>query len=285
MTRSQAHYDAMLRHLGAIYYQTIHGDATPSDVARALESVEALSPRSHGSAHPHHHPPRSGRWRVRDVMISDVVTVERMTPYKEVARIMTEQRVNAVPVLDAKKHVIGMVSEVDLLRKEEREFRRLGTGLSMRSRHERAQAEARTAAQLMSEPPVTIHPDAPLGAAARLMNSHHVQRLPVVDPANKLLGIVSRRDLLSIYLRPDEELAAEIRALLAGILPDEPDGIGVRVQEGVAVLSGTLARPDLIPAAERLASGVDGVVSVINKLAGRGEHPVGLPQSQPAQGS
>jgi CBS domain-containing protein len=60
----------------------------------------------------------------------------------------------------------------------------------------------------MTSPAITIHPDAPVGAAARLMNGHRIRRLPVVDPSGKLIGIVSRRDLLSVFLRPDEEIAA-----------------------------------------------------------------------------
>ncbi len=272
MTRREAHFDAMLRHLGATYYQTIHGGATVSDMAQALESVEAEDgdgqdhARELASSHPR--PGRTGRWRVSDVMTTDVVATAQATSYKQVARIMAEQRVNAVPVITEDRHVIGIVSEADVLRKEERNFRRLGTGLPRRTRREREQAEARTAAELMTTPVVTIHPDAPLGAAARLMNGHHIRRLPVVDSSGKLIGIVSRRDLLSVFLRPDEEIAAEVHGMLTGILLAEPDGVEVSVRDGAVTLVGTLAREDLIPVAERLASGVDGVVAVVGKLTG-----------------
>lgn len=269
MSRRETHFDAMIRHLGATYYQTIHGQGRASDLALALQSAEAedgSEPESAGLRGPH---PRSGRWRVSDVMTTDVVTVDRATPYKQVARIMTEHKVNAVPVLTKDRHVVGMVSEFDLLLKEERSLRRLGTGLPMRTRHQRAQAEARGAAQLMNSPAITIHPDAPVGAAARLMNGHRIRRLPVVDPSGKLIGIVTRRDLLSVFLRPDEEIAAEVHGVLTGILLEESENVEVKVRDGVVVLSGTLARQDLIPVAERLASGVDGVVSTISKLTGR----------------
>ena len=268
MTRREAHFDAMLRHLGATYYQTIHGGATVSDMARALESVEAEDgheqPREPVSFH--RRPGRTGRWRVSDVMTTDVVTTNKATSYKQIARIMSEQKVNAVPVIAKDGHVAGIVSEADVLRKEERNFRRLGTGLPRRTRRERAQADARTAAELMTSPVITIHPEAPLGAAARLLNGHRIRRLPVVDPAGKLIGIVSRRDLLSVFLRPDEEIAAEVHGMLTGILLAEPDGVTVSVVDGIVTLSGTLAREDLIPVAERLASGVDGVVTVVCKL-------------------
>jgi CBS domain-containing protein len=281
MTRREAHFDAMLRHLGATYYQTVHGGATVSDMARALESVEAEDGPGHEQAREpvsfHRRPGRTGRWRVSDVMTTDVVTADKATSYKQIARIMTEQKVNAVPVLTKDRQVAGIVSEADVLRKEERSFRRLGTGLPRRTRREREQAEARTAAELMTSPVVTIHPDAPVGAAARLLNGHHIRRLPVVDPAGKLIGIVSRRDLLSVFLRPDAEIAAEVHGMLTGILFAEPDGVTVSVVDGVVTLSGTLASEELIPVAERLASGVDGVVTVVCKLTPRRVSPGAQP--------
>jgi CBS domain-containing protein len=278
MTRREEHFDAMLRHLGATYYQTVRGGATASDVARALESVEAEDGHGHelaGSGRPG----RSGRWRVSDVMTTDVVTVDKSASYKRVARIMAEQKVNAVPVLTKNGHVAGIVSEADVLRKEERNFGRLGTGLPRRTRRERAQAKARTAAELMTTPAITIHPDAPVGAAARLLNGHRIRRLPVVDPSGKLIGIVSRRDLLSVFLRPDEEIAAEVHGMLTGILLAEPDGVAVKVREGVVTLSGTLARADLIAVAERLAAGVDGVVTVVCKLTAQPATTGALPSA------
>lgn len=265
MTRREEHFDAMLRHLGATYYQTVRGGATASDVARALESVEAEDGRRDELAGSRR-PGKTGRWRVSDVMTTDVVTVDKAASYKEVARIMAGQKVNAVPVLTGNGRVAGIVSEADVLRKEERDFGRLGTGLPRRTRRERAQADARTVTELMSTPVITIHPDAPVGAAARLMNGHRIRRLPVVDSSGKLIGIVSRRDLLSVFLRPDEEIAAEVHGVLTGILLAEPDGVAVNVRDGVVTLTGTLAREDLIEVAERLASGVDGVITVICKL-------------------
>jgi CBS domain-containing protein len=265
MTRQEEHFDAMLRHLGAAYYQTIRGHETAADVQRALESAEAAD--GHGgqaaTTPARHH---SGRWRVSDVMTTDVVTVGTATSYKQVARIMTERKVNAMPVVTADGHVLGMVSEADVLRKEERLFRRLGTGLPRRSRRERAQALARNAGELMTSPAITIHPEAKLGAAARLMNGHRIRRLPVVDPSGKLIGIVSRRDLLSVFLRPDEEIVAQVEGALTGVLLDEPEEVRVTVRDGVVILSGTIARPELIPVAERLASEADGVVAVICRL-------------------
>jgi CBS domain-containing protein len=272
MTRRDEHFDAVLRHLGAAYYRTIHGEGTADDVARALESAKAADGQSAEPARyrTRHH---SGRWRVSDVMTTDVVTVTKETSCKEVARIMTDRKVNAMPVVSREGHVLGMVSEADVLRKQERAFRRLGTGLPLRTRRERTQAQARNAAALMTTPAITIHPEAPLGAAARLMNGHRIRRLPVVDASGQLVGIVSRRDLLSVFLRRDEEIAAEVHGVLTGILLAEPDGVTVTATNGVVTLSGTITRQELIPVAERLASEVDGVVAVTCRLTARADSP------------
>ena len=274
MSRRNAHFDAMLRNLGAAYYQSTRGMARASDVTSALLPVIEEDRRRNGAgsaaeaaahvARGHHH----GRWRVRDVMTTRVVTVGTATRYREVARLMTEHKINAMPVVSEHGKVIGMVSEADVLRKQERNFGRFGTGLPRWTRRQRIQARARTVAELMSSPPITIHPDAPLGVAARLMNGHNIRRLPVTDQGGHLIGIVSRRDLLSVFLRPDEEIAAEVRHVLSTILLDEAEGVTVTARHGVITLSGTLADKEMIPVAVRLAAGADGVVDVRDRLGG-----------------
>lgn len=265
MSHSDAHFDAMLWHLGAAYYETIHGDGTASGVARALESAEAADGRER-EAWDHMRLHHSGRWRISDVMTADVVTVGQDTPCQQVARVMSERGVNGVPVLTEDGRVAGIVSGTDLLRHQEPAFRRLGSGLPRRTHLERTRSKARSAGELMTSPAITIHPDAPIGVAARLMKGHRIRRLPVVDPAGKLIGIVGRQDLLSVFLRPDEEIAAEVRGARARMLLGEPGGVQVTVRDGGVILSGSLTRPNLIPVAERLASGVDGVVAVICEL-------------------
>ena len=116
---------------------------------------------------------------------------------------------------------------------------------------------------------MTIHPDATVAAAARLMNSHHIRRLPVVDADGKLAGIVSRRDLLSIFLRPDADIAAEAGEILTEVLPGGPTGIEVAVRNGVVKLTGQTeltADEDLLSVVVRLAWDVEGVVDVVNKV-------------------
>jgi CBS domain-containing protein len=137
-----------------------------------------------------------GRWRVRDVMSTDVVSVGKTTSYKQVARLMTEHKVSALPVVIKGGHLVGVVSEADVLRKEERRFQWLVSGLSAHARRERAKAGARTAAELMTSPVITTHPDASLTSAARADERPATsRRLPVLDASGALIGMVSRRDL------------------------------------------------------------------------------------------
>jgi CBS-domain-containing membrane protein len=268
VSHRDAQLDAMLRHLGAAYYQTVRGQGSALEVERALELVEDAHRSGGGlaSARERARSHRGGRWRVRDVMSTEVVTVRKATSYKEVARLMTEHKVNALPVVTSNDHVVGVVSEADVLRKEERRFRRLVAGLSRRARRERAKAEARTAAGLMTSPVITTHPDASLASAARLMSDHHIRRLPVLDASGALIGVVSRRDLLRVFLRPDAEIGAEVHGVLTGVLLENPDSVTVRVRDGMVTLRGSMREPELIPAAVRLASDVDGVVAVTEEL-------------------
>jgi CBS domain-containing protein len=268
MSSRDVHLDAMLRHLGAAYDQTVRGQGSALEVERALESVEDAHRSGDGLAGARElaRSRRGGRWRVRDVMSTGVVTVGKTTSYKQVARLMTEHNVNALPVVIKNGHVVGVVSETDVLRKEERRFRRLVSGLSGRARRERAKAKARTAAELMTSPVITTHPDASLAWAARLMSDHHIRRLPVLDAPGALIGIVSRRDLLRVFLRPDAEIGAEVHGVLTGVLLEDPHSVQVQVRDGVVTLRGSLREPELIPAAVRLASDVDGAVAVVDEL-------------------
>lgn len=270
MSRREEYLESMLRDLGSVYYQTLRGEASEADVARAVETVrshEASSAQA-GSAAPGpgrvRGVPRQGRWRVVDVMATDVITVDKNMPYKQVARLLAENDLSAVPVTSGGGHVLGIVSEADVLRKEERSFSRLGSGLPRRTHHQRQQAEAVTAGTMMTAPVITIHPDAPLGAAARLMNGHQITRLPVINADRELIGMVSRHDLLRVFLRPDADIAAEITGDLAAIQADGP--VRVSVTDGEVTLAGELPSADLIGQALKIAADVDGVVTVISRL-------------------
>jgi CBS domain-containing protein len=275
MNRRDDHLDAMLRHLGAAYYDSLQGRAAQSDVDRAVDTVagqfgerpprQSAAPASAPAAHHGHRPKHHGRWhsRVQDVMTTSVVTVDRITPYKEIARLLTEHRISGVPVLSMGRHVTGVVSEADLLAARDRNPE---TGVRwLHWLFGRKPHQGLIASQLMTSPALTIQPDGTLARAARLMNTHHVRRLPVVDSDGTLLGIVSRRDLLSVFLRPDPQIAHQVREVLA----DSPSGIEVMVRDGVVTLTGTAelnADGELIRDAIRPIWDVDGVVDVVNKI-------------------
>jgi CBS-domain-containing membrane protein len=122
-----------------------------------------------------------------------------------------------------------------------------------------------TAGALMTAPAVTIHPDATIPRAAQIMADHHIRRLPVVGDDGHLVGIVTRRDLLSVFLRPDEEVAEDVRGLLDDVLAVDPAGVTATVRDGVVILTGSPQAPEdraLLPAAIRMIWDVDGVIDV-----------------------
>jgi CBS-domain-containing membrane protein len=207
--------------------------------------------------------------RVRDVMTREVVTVDEEASFKEMAATMAERRVSALPVLDQDGRVAGIVSEADLLLKEE--FPEGPTGGRLfrgrRQRVERAKAAGNTAAELMTTPAVTVGPDATVTEAARLLHQHGIKRMPVVDPAGPLLGIVSRAALLKVFLRSDPEIAQEVRQdVLVRAMWVNPDTVTVEVRDGVVILTGQLERRSLVPIIVSLVHGLDGVVDVVDRL-------------------
>jgi CBS domain-containing protein len=255
----------MLRHLGAAYYESLHGEATQADVTRALDTVEEhLNGRRN---------PRGWAHRVGDVMRTSVVTVKPTTPYKEIAGHLDEHHISGLPVLGLGGKVIGVVTEDDLLAAQAAAARRLRAESKAPERARAAEHPQLTAAELMTAPAVTVGPDLTVPGAARLMNARHFRMLPVTDDKGTLLGIVTRRELLSVFLRPDEDIAADVRKTLGDVLHKEADKADVTVQDGIVTLSGELdpaAGPhgDLIPVAIRLMWSIDGVVDVIDRLGG-----------------
>ncbi|QGV77358.1 CBS domain-containing protein [Streptomyces ficellus] len=200
---------------------------------------------------------------VNDVMTSTVVAVGMDARFKEIVAAMRKWRVTAVPVLEGEGRVVGVVSEADLLAKEElRDQEPTMTGQKERLA-DYAKAGAVTARDLMSSPPVTVPAGATLPQAARLMAQHRVKRLPVVDDQGVLKGVVSRSDLLKVFLRTDADLASEVRRdVVDRFFPVSRGGIHVEVEKGCVTLTGSVRDAALIPVAERLTRAVEGVVDV-----------------------
>src|ERR1041385_8545754 len=205
-------------------------------------------------------------WNVAAVMTADVVTVGPGSVFKELVECLRANRVSALPVVDAERRVVGVVSEADLLLKEEGPAPGPG-GPRPHPHGAAARAEARNAAALMSAPALTVGPDATLTEAARLMHRRHVKRLPVVDAAGRLVGIVSRSDLLQAFLRSDESIAREVREdVLRHTLAIEPEAVTATVADGVVRLEGQVEAKSLAAIAARLVKAVEGVVAVENRL-------------------
>ena len=208
---------------------------------------------------------------VKDVMSAQVVAVKRGASFKEMAASLRRYQVSAFPVIDDAGKVIGVVSEADLLAKEALADGLAGipgmiTGIIHHKEHRKA--EGLTAGELMTHPAVTVRPDDTVGHAARMMYSLQVKRLPVVDSAGYLVGIVSRSDVLAVFDRPDEEILAEItgNVIVREFLID-PAQFTVTVADGVVTLQGTAETTDLGRRIVRRIRHVRGVVAVRDQLA------------------
>jgi CBS domain-containing protein len=206
------------------------------------------------------------RWYVGDVMTRDVVTVGPRTVYKEIADLMVRHSVSAVPVVDAENHVLGVVSEADLLAKLEYADRVPRHPLTVRRmRAGQRKAAGDTAADLMTSPAVTIAPTETVTRAARLMDAARVKRIPVVD-AGRLVGIVSRRDLVRLYTQPDGEVR---KAVADGVLRSlwiDPADLTIKVRAGIVTLSGQLDRRSTADIVIAFTKATPGVVDVVDEI-------------------
>ncbi|MEU3166396.1 CBS domain-containing protein [Streptosporangium sp. NPDC006930] len=216
---------------------------------------------------------------VKDVMTTKVTSVRGDAPFKDVAEALITHTVSALPVVDDEGHVIGIVSEEDLLHKEgfkERYYRegyqpplriRLLHRLGQKGGDGRAKARGDTAADLMTAPAITIQQHASVVSAIRLMIEHGVKRLPVVDADGSLQGIVSRHDLLKVFVRGDADIAREVEENILGhSLWAAPNTATATVAHGVVTLSGHMHRREDAQLAVRITQRVNGVVDVIDNL-------------------
>jgi CBS domain-containing protein len=207
------------------------------------------------------------RWYVGDVMTREVVSVAADMGYKQIADLMVRHAVSAVPVVDAERHVLGVVSEADLLAKLEyadRVPRHVLT--TRRMRNGRTKAAGDTAGDLMTAPPVTIRATETVTGAARLMEAARIKRIPVVDEDGRLVGIVSRRDLVRLYTRPDHEVR---QAVIEGVVRSlwiDPSLLGIRVRSGIVTLTGHLDRKSLAEIVVAFTRATPGVVDVVDNL-------------------
>ncbi|KUO17701.1 CBS domain-containing protein [Streptomyces dysideae] len=215
--------------------------------------------------------------KVGSVMTTEVVRAEYGTPFKEVVRLLGDHHISGLPVVDDDEKVIGVISETDLMVRQaetpdpyEPKKRFRFARLTQEGRKRAAKAKARTAGLLMTEPAVTVHADDSIIEAARTMAQHHIERLPVLDEEHRLVGIVTRRDLLQVFLRPDAEIRKEVvDEVLVRALWLPPRGVDVSVTEGVVTLSGQMERKSETEIAVSMTRQIDGVVAVVDKLTHR----------------
>jgi CBS-domain-containing membrane protein len=169
------------------------------------------------------------RARVKDVMTTRVIAARADASYADLVAMLREHRVSGFPVVDGEGVVVGVVSESDLLTRQE----------TPGPRRKRASTADLTAADLMSWPATTIGPDETVRRTARLMYARKLRRLPVVDQRGRLAGLVTRADLLSAFTRPDDEIRREVtQDVIADGCFTDPERLMVTVKDGIVTLAG-----------------------------------------------
>jgi CBS domain-containing protein len=199
-------------------------------------------------------------------MTTRVIWVKKDATFREMATALHEHRVSAFPVVDDDQKVIGVVSEADMLNKEALDDE---PGMISGILHRRDQAKARgvTAGDLMTTAVVAVHPDDTVEHAAKLMYDRRVKRLPVTDENGRLVGIISRADVLSVFDRTDHDIYQEItnEVILGGFLAN-PSAFQVTVKDGIVTLAGRPETNETGHDIVRLVRHVQGVVAVRDRL-------------------
>ncbi|MFE9561990.1 CBS domain-containing protein [Streptomyces sp. NPDC006487] len=199
--------------------------------------------------------------QVGEVMTADVVSVDRSATFRQIAKLLADYDITGLPVVDEDDRVVGVVSESDLLARK-----------------------ALTAADIMSAPAVTVHAQDNVSEAGQLMTRLGLQRLPVTDEQERLIGIVTRRDLLRVFLRPDAEIRRQVSEdVLSGSIGAPTGAVDIHVLDGVVTLAGRLERQSQVPLALRLTARLDGVVAVVDELTARTDDSRLIPPERGAQ--
>ncbi|WP_330300678.1 CBS domain-containing protein [Streptomyces sp. NBC_00503] len=224
--------------------------------------------------------------KVGDLMTDEVVSVVTSTSFKDVAKLLAQHDISGLPVLDDEDRVLGVVSESDLIGREAADHPLVGDAPDAARGAATFPSEVIfTAGEVMSAPAVTVHADETATGAARLMARRGVERLPVVDDEDRLVGIVTRRDLLRLFLRPDAEIR---RRVIEDVLTDtmglDEDTVTVHVVDGIVTLEGRLGGRSQIPVLIGLVSQLDGVVAVVPRLTARVDDSLLAPPHRSAYG-
>ncbi|MFE9924833.1 CBS domain-containing protein [Streptomyces sp. NPDC005774] len=251
--------DALRRYLGVIAGAASARNAEESERPRGGEDSEPPVTAAPGAT-----ARGPDVLRVRDVMWVPAASVPDDMPFLDVAHTLAREQVSAVPVVDSDDQVIGVVSESDLLAKAAvmAEPRRHGPVGRLWQHRLYDKSHGDTAATLMTFPPVTVHPEQRVSDAAWTAAHARLKRLPVTDHHGRLVGAVSRHDLLRALIRDDAEILAEVESLVGRHLLG-PRTLEVTVENGVVTMAGKV---DEALVSELLASvrDIDDVVSVVD---------------------
>jgi CBS domain-containing protein len=210
---------------------------------------------------------------VRDVMTNSVITTSPSAPFKYVLRIMQDHRISAVPVVDEGGRLVGIVSEADLLKAESTEPPRRNVFLEWFLSPRRLavierRAEDLRAEDVMTRDVVTVSPETPVTEAARILLEAGVKRLPVTGEEGRVVGIVSRADLLRPFLRSDLDIRREvIEEVILGAMWIDPSTLDVRVHRGVVTVTGRVERRSEKEILVLLIRRVTGVVGLHDELS------------------
>ncbi|MFI1991476.1 CBS domain-containing protein [Actinoplanes sp. NPDC020271] len=206
-------------------------------------------------------------WHVKDVMTADVVSAHPDTPYRQLVNLMTGRRINALPVVDDDRHVLGVVSKSDLLQKIEYGGAEEPHWYERRQRAQWRKAVGLTAAELMTAPAVVALARTGVRAAALRMEEAGVKQLPVEDSLGRLVGMVSRGDLLKEHLRPDTAILADARTAIDEVLLTENVAeVSAVAADGVVTLTGHTERWSSAALTVRTVRLVPGVVDVVDRI-------------------
>ncbi|MFJ8159516.1 CBS domain-containing protein [Streptomyces sp. NPDC096136] len=217
--------------------------------------------------------------KVADLMSDEVVSAAPGTTVKDIVKLLAQYDISGIPVLDEEDRVLGVVSQTDVLA-------RAAPLCAGAPGHDGDGELPPTAGTIMSSPAVTVRAEETAADAARLMTRRGIERLPVVDVEDRLVGIVTRRDLLRMFLRPDTEIRRRVREVLEDVLDVPAGDVEVHVVDGIVTLEGRLPDRSPLPLLLGLVERIDGVVAVAPRLAARSEDAQGSgtgrsPQAMP----
>jgi CBS-domain-containing membrane protein len=223
------------------------------------------------------------RLRVRDVMSAPVITVREDAPLKQVITTLLDHSITAAPVVDAEGELVGIVTEADLLSRpaygpgRSRPLQLVAQYFMGIDPQWPRKAEGLTAKDVMTHAVVTVSPRADVHDAARRMLEQGIKSIVVVDDSRKIVGIVARRDVLSSFAPPDEQVVVAVDRVLHDIrwVPESID-VEAKVAAGIVTLDGSVLHPSDRKVVDAAVRAVPGVVDVVDRLGAREPEPTGM---------